>query len=195
MLREHKNPTIYGMPRAIGGRRLAEKVLVAQFASWVNALGPLSQASVALQARLLKEVEAVARGIDGSVEVGLPSRYGRRVLHEVPDRWSLAAIILRPGQQTEQHDHGGWDCAMTVQGVERDRRFALDASGSLVLNFERDYPAGAGYVFDAVDVHQPIGADPRRVTVALYFLVHDGGHKKTNPETIDFSYRHVINAA
>jgi predicted metal-dependent enzyme (double-stranded beta helix superfamily) len=94
------------------------------------------------------------------------------VLYEEPERWSLAAIILRPGQQTHPHDHGGWGCAVTVKGVERDRRFVHDESGRLALRSELDYPPGTGYIFDAVDVHQPFGADPRRVTVALHFLVH-----------------------
>ncbi len=31
----------------------------------------------------------------------------------------------------------------------------------------------AGYIFDAADVHKPVGADPRQVTVALHFQVHE----------------------
>jgi hypothetical protein len=150
-----------------------ERALVARFVARVKALGPLSQASPALQARLLEEVKTVARRIDGRAEAGVASGYDRRVLYEDPDHWSLAAIILRPGQHTHPHDHGGWGCAGTVQGIERDRRFVHDASGALVLSGERDYPPGTGYVFDAADVHQPVGADPRRVTVALHFLVHE----------------------
>jgi predicted metal-dependent enzyme (double-stranded beta helix superfamily) len=150
-----------------------ERAVVARFIARVNALGPLSQASPALQARLLEEVKTVARRVDGSIEAGVASGYDRRVLYEDPDHWSLAAIILRPGQRTHPHDHGGWGCAVTVQGVERDRRFVYDTSGNLVLSGERDYPPGMGYVFDAADVHQPVGADPRRVTVALHFLVHE----------------------
>ena len=63
---------------------------------------------------------------------------------------------------------------MTVQGVERNRRFALDASGNLAAADEFDYPPGTGYVFDASEVHQPLGADPEGVTVALHFLAHEG---------------------
>jgi len=153
-----------------------ESAVVARFVARVNALGPLSQGSPALQARLLEEVKTVARYVDGSAEAGVADErsagYDRRVLHEDHEGWSLAAIILRPGQRTDRHDHGGWGCAATVQGIERDRRFAHDASGKLVLSGERDYPPGTGYVFDASDVHQPVGADPWRVTVALHFLVH-----------------------
>ena len=72
-----------------------------------------------------------------------------------------------------RYHHGGWDCAATVQGIERDRRFIRGASGNLVLSSERDYPPRTGCVFDRADVHQPLGADPRQVTVALHVLVHE----------------------
>ncbi|MDQ5825354.1 MAG: hypothetical protein M3441_14270 [Chloroflexota bacterium] len=186
MLRNTPNTTLYIASRATG-RPLEESIVVAQFATRLNALGHLSHASLAVQARILEEVKTVARHVNAGAEAGTPSCYGRRVLHEVPGLWSLAAIIFRPGQQTELHDHGGWGCAVTVQGVERDRRFVRDASGNLVLSAQRDYPQGAGYVFSAVDLHQPIGADPQRLTIALHFLVHDSRHHNANPETIQVS--------
>ncbi|HEX8229851.1 MAG TPA: hypothetical protein VF826_11145 [Chloroflexia bacterium] len=186
MLRNTSNTTLYGAPRAIG-RPADESIIVARFAARLDALDHLSHASLAVQARILEEVKIVARHINARAEAGTPSGYGRRVLHEVPGRWSLAAIIFRPGQQTELHDHGGWGCAVTVQGIERDRRYVHDPSGNLVLSAQRDYPQGAGYVFSAADVHQPIGADPQRLTVALHFLVHDSGHHSANPETIQVS--------
>jgi predicted metal-dependent enzyme (double-stranded beta helix superfamily) len=162
-------------------RALVERAVVARFVARVNALGPLSPASPALQARLLEEVKVVARHIDGSREAGLASGYDRRVLYEDPGHCSLAAIILRPGQETHPHDHDGWGCAATVQGLERDRRFVHDQSGRLVLSGERDYPPGTGYMFDPVDIHQPFAADPRRVTVALHFLA-DGSHAEVQRE-------------
>lgn len=173
MLPEMKNTAIYGEPQEGSVPKIVEKAMVARFAARVNALGPLSPASPAFQAYLLEQVKSVARLLDGSGEAGSASGYGRRVLHEDPDRWSLAAIILRPGQRTHPHDHGGWGCAATVQGVERDRRFVHDTSGELVLISEHDYLPGTGYVFDATDVHQPVGADPGHVTVAIHFLVYE----------------------
>jgi predicted metal-dependent enzyme (double-stranded beta helix superfamily) len=162
-------------------RGVVERAVVAHFVARVNALGSLSPASLALQARLLEEVKTVARRIDGGHDAGLASGYDRRVLYEDPDHWSLAAIILRPGQETHPHDHDGWGCAATVQGLERDRRFVHDASGNLVLRGERDYPPGSGYLFDPMDIHQPFAADPQRVTVALHFLVH-GSHAEKQRE-------------
>lgn len=124
----------------------------------------------AAQARMLALVQAVAERIDPGNCGGQPSGYARCVLHEDPAGWSLAAIVLRPGQSTPAHDHGGWGGAVTVQGVERDRRFAVGATGVLELVAERDYPPGTGYRFTADDVHQPVGADPDGVTVSLHFL-------------------------
>ncbi len=162
-------------------RRIEESAVVASFAARINALGSLSGASPALRERVLGEVMRVARYIDTTTDTGEESGYGRRVLYEVPEEWSIAAISLRPGQHTELHDHGGWGCAVTVQGIERNVCFAHDASGNPVLAGEQDYPQGTGYVFDASDVHQPVGADPHRVTVALHFLVHDS-HPQAHAE-------------
>jgi predicted metal-dependent enzyme (double-stranded beta helix superfamily) len=174
MLYQNMATMIYGVRSATCSAQVDEGEVVALFTARVNALGPLSHPSPKLQARLLEEVKIVARQVDVSNETGCSSAYDRRVLHEDPDRWSLAAIILRPGQQTHPHDHGGWGCAVTLQGVERSRGFVRDAAGELVLSSERDYPPGTGYIFDATEIHQPVGADPRRVTVALHFLVHEG---------------------
>jgi len=188
MLREYRTPTIFGLPLPVGAVPVdGENAAVARFAAWVDALGSLSQASLATRARLLEEVKMVARHINAGTELGMASGYGRRVLYENPGRWSLAAISLRPGQRTEMHDHASWGCAVTVQGIERDRRFVADASGNLVLSGERNYPRGTGYVFDTTDVHQPVGADPRQVTVALHFLVHDPAHHNVKPEVVELA--------
>jgi len=173
MLREKMIPVIYAGLQAVGDPQEQAGAVVARFAARVNASGPLSPASPGLKARFLKELKIVARRIDGSTETGAASGYDRRVLHEDPGKWSLALIILRSGQHTDPHNHDGWGCAVTVQGVERDRRFIHGASGNLMLSGERDYPPGTGYLFDPTDVHQPVGADPQRVTVALHFLVSE----------------------
>jgi predicted metal-dependent enzyme (double-stranded beta helix superfamily) len=129
-----------------------------------------SPASFETQARTLAIVKALADRVDASNCPGKESEYARCVLHEDPSGWSLAAIVLRPGQSTPAHDHGGWGGAVTIQGVERDRRFSGAEIGDSKLLGERDYPPGMGYLFEPDDVHQPVGVDPDRVTVALHFL-------------------------
>ncbi len=196
MLRENQITMVNGSGTSTRQAQMwQERMAVDLFVARVSSFGPLSQASRALQARLLEEVKRVARYFDAGAEAGKASGYDRRILYEDPHRWSLAAIVLRPGQQTEMHDHGGWGCAVTVQGVECDRRFVHDASDNLVPTGERNYPPGTGYVFDPVDVHQPLGADPRQVTVALHFLVHGSSHHNNKPEVVEFSQQNFEYAA
>jgi predicted metal-dependent enzyme (double-stranded beta helix superfamily) len=136
----------------------------------LHTLDPAASASVERRTRILDIVRAVAADLDPNGCDGFAEGYARCVLHEDPTGWSLAAIVLRPGQTTPAHDHGGWGGAVTVQGVERDRRFRHAGDGRPTLLSERDYPPGAGYLFAPDDVHQPLGADPDGVTVALHFL-------------------------
>ena len=158
-----------------------------RFVARVNALGPLSQASPD-SGPAAGGSDSRPRCVDGRAEHGAASGYDRRVLHDDPSGWLLAAIILRPGQQTHSHDHGSWGCAVTVQGVERNRRYVEDAPGNLVLRDEFDYPPGAGYIFDAVEVHQPFGADPQLVTVALHFLAPAQANVSMHGETTDHAH-------
>jgi predicted metal-dependent enzyme (double-stranded beta helix superfamily) len=128
----------------------------------------------------------MAELIDASSCPGRSEEYARCALHEDPTGWSLAAIVLRPGQSTPSHDHGGWGGAVTVQGVERDRRFASDAADELSIVAEGDYPPGTGYLFDPDDVHQPIGVDTENVTVALHFLAPtDDSYEQHNHEDLE----------
>jgi predicted metal-dependent enzyme (double-stranded beta helix superfamily) len=143
-----------------------------RLAAQVNALMPRADAPPATRTRVLAAVTSVAAGIDAVDCDGRSAGYTRCVLHEDPAGWSLAAIAFRPGQSTPPHDHAGWGGAVTVRGVERDRRFAGDRGNDLVLIDERDYAPGTGYLFDADDVHQPVGADPTGTTVSLHLLVH-----------------------
>jgi hypothetical protein len=154
-------------------RASLERNAVVLMGERVNALGDLRHASFRTRRRVLAAVRAIVPAIDTPACPVSDDHYGRRVLWEDPSGWSLAAISLRYGQQTEAHDHSGWGGAVTVQGIERNHRFQADETGELQLIARRDYPAGTCYLFDPTDIHQPIGYDPLQFTVALHFLVHD----------------------
>jgi predicted metal-dependent enzyme (double-stranded beta helix superfamily) len=165
-----------------------EQRAVAEFASQINSLDDLRHASVRTRLHVLNAVRAFAPYLNLTKCIAPVNRYGRRVLHDDPSGWTLAAISLRYGQETEAHDHDGWGGAVVVNGVERDRRYQMNAAGELTLISTTDYPSGAGYVFDASDIHQPMGADPRGLTVALHFLVPDHGtgqHKHEHQSPTD----------
>jgi predicted metal-dependent enzyme (double-stranded beta helix superfamily) len=155
-------------------RERNERAAVERLARLMADISEYSNAPLQIRQRVLQEVAVVARHVDLSRAGATPDRYGRRVLREESSGWSLAAVTLRYGQATEAHDHNGWGCAVTVQGIERDRRFVIDG-GELVPIDERDYHAGEGYLFEMSDIHQPVGADPDRDTVALHFLYLDHG--------------------
>ena len=169
------------------GRAEEERAALTRFAVHLNGLGDLDEAPPAVRSRILEAIKTVAGRVDlDRCRAG--AAYGRRLLHEDLAGWSLAAISLRPGQATPSHDHGGWGCAVTVQGIERDRRFVDVGGGVLELVSERDYPPGTGYSFGPTDIHQPVGADPSGLTVALHFLVHGRQestqhHAETKPHT------------
>jgi predicted metal-dependent enzyme (double-stranded beta helix superfamily) len=176
-----------GRTHAYGDRVRRELQAVTAFARRVNAHRDLRAASEgswldamsALQTRLdvLTAMKDLARSIDPAACEAPVDHYGRRVLHDDPAGWSVAAITLRNGQQTEAHDHDGWGAVVTVQGIERDRRYQLNDSGEPRLIVERDYPPGTGYLFDPADIHQPVGADPSQLTIALHLLVHGHGEQ------------------
>jgi predicted metal-dependent enzyme (double-stranded beta helix superfamily) len=153
------------------GRAEEERAALTQFAAYLNSLGDLDETPPAVRSHILEAIKTVIGRVDLE-RCSAGAAYGRRLLHEDLAGWSLAAISLRPGQATPSHDHGGWGCAVTVQGVERDRRFVDVGGGILELVSEHDYPPGTGYSFGPTDIHQPVGADPSGLTVALHFLVH-----------------------
>jgi hypothetical protein len=160
---------------------------VAVFAATVDALGELRNAPTATQQRVLTAMQKLVGAIDLSACESQAHHYGRRVIAE-RSGWSLAAIMFHYGQETAPHDHDGWGGAVTVRGIERERRF-LDDYGTLILRAERDYRPGRGYTFDPSDIHQVSGADPLSVTVALHFLVKGDGtirqsHQEVYAQTI-----------
>jgi predicted metal-dependent enzyme (double-stranded beta helix superfamily) len=161
-----------------------ERAALAQFAAHINQLGELRTATVRERLTLLAAIRSVASAIDLAACIAPRVGYGRRVLVDDPSGWTLAAIALRDGQETEAHDHDGWGCVVTVQGIERDRRYRMADNGELTLISERDYLPDTGYVFDHTDIHQPSGADPRRTTVALHFLASGHTHDQVLVETI-----------
>src|SRR5215210_8982525 len=155
-------------------RQRNERAALDRFAKVLADVSEYSNAALEIRQHVLREVAVMARHVDLSLAGATGDRYGRRVLREESSGWSLAAVTLRYGQATEAHDHNGWGGAVTVQGIERNQRFVLE-DGELVPIGERDYHVGEGYLFDLRDIHQPVGADPDRETVALHFMFLDHG--------------------
>ncbi len=62
---------------------------------------------------------------------GSPDGYVCNVLHAEPDgSFSVCALIWRPGQQTQIHDHVAWCVFGVLQGTEYEELFALRENGT-----------------------------------------------------------------
>lgn len=57
---------------------------------------------------------------------GNPLRYECHLLHSEPDGgFSVVALVIRPGQATDVHDHVTWCVTGVIQGSEHEERFEL----------------------------------------------------------------------
>jgi predicted metal-dependent enzyme (double-stranded beta helix superfamily) len=146
---------------------------LARFVADINRLPIVAGAAIAVQTEVLTTLRSFARHVSLEQTDIAPnaSRYIARPLHRDPAGWSLAVVVLTPGQATVPHDHEAWGCATTVRGIERVRRFTPQTRRGLVMIEEREVPRGDGYAFDRDEIHQVIGADARHPTIALHLLV------------------------
>jgi predicted metal-dependent enzyme (double-stranded beta helix superfamily) len=146
---------------------------LARFVAQINRLPIAAGAAIAVQTEVLATLRAFAHNISLSDTDIAPNaaRYIARPLHRDPAGWSLAVVVLTPGQATLPHDHEAWGCATTVRGIERVRRFTPHTRHGLELIEEWEVRRGDGYAFDRDEIHQVIGADARQPTIALHMLV------------------------
>jgi predicted metal-dependent enzyme (double-stranded beta helix superfamily) len=146
---------------------------LARFVAHLNHLPIAAGAAIAVQTEALTTLRAFARHVclEHTDIAPNESRYIARPLHRDPAGWSLAVVVLAPGQATLPHDHEAWGCATTIRGIERVRRFTPHTGRGLDLTEEREVPRGDGYAFDRDEIHQVIGADARQPTIALHLLV------------------------
>src|SRR5262245_23882756 len=67
-------------------------------------------------------------------QVGDPEGYRSHLLHSEPDgRFSIVALVWRPGQVTPIHDPVTWCVFGVVQGVEHEELFRLDEEGECLV--------------------------------------------------------------
>ncbi|MGI5290764.1 cysteine dioxygenase [Nonomuraea polychroma] len=72
---------------------------------------------------------------------GSPDGYTRHTLH-TEAAFSVSAVVWRPGQVTEIHDHLVWCSFMVLQGAETETLYDIDGD-RLVEIGERHRPAGS----------------------------------------------------
>jgi 3-mercaptopropionate dioxygenase len=77
---------------------------------------------------------------------GDPDAYRQHVLFvDERARFSIVALVWRPGQRTAIHDHRCWGAVAVVQGSEHETLYALQGNGTsqrLVTGRQSVYPTG-----------------------------------------------------
>lgn len=106
-----------------------------------------------LVADVLTELSPTAHLLTVPEREGSADGYTRHTLHTEAD-FSISAVVWRPGQVTEIHDHLVWCSFLVLQGVETENIFDIDGD-RLVQIGQRQRPAGSvSGVAPPDDIHQ-----------------------------------------
>lgn len=106
-----------------------------------------------LVANVLTELRPTAQLLTAAEREGSADGYTRHTLHTEP-AFSISAVVWRPGQITEIHDHLVWCSFLVLQGAETENIFDIDGD-RLVRIGQRQRPAGSvSGVAPPDDIHQ-----------------------------------------
>lgn len=104
-------------------------------------------------ADVLVALNPTAHLLTAAEREGSADGYTRHTLHAEPD-FSISAVVWRPGQFTEIHDHLVWCSFLVLQGTETENIFDIDGD-RLVRIGQRERPAGSvSGVAPPDDIHQ-----------------------------------------
>ncbi len=92
-------------------------------------------------ADVLAEMKPSTDLLTEAERAGSPDGYTRYVLH-AEETFSLQAVVWRPGQETEIHDHLVWCSFMILQGAETETLYGIDGERLVVVG-ERQRPTGS----------------------------------------------------
>jgi predicted metal-dependent enzyme (double-stranded beta helix superfamily) len=106
-----------------------------------------------LVADVLTELRPTAGLLTAAEREGSADGYSRHTLHTEP-AFSVSAVVWRPGQITEIHDHLVWCSFLVLQGTETENIFDVDGDRLIQIG-RRQRPAGSvSGVAPPDDIHQ-----------------------------------------
>lgn len=119
-------------------------------------------------AGVLAELKPTVGLLTAAERAGSPDGYIRHTLH-TEAAFSVLAVVWRPGQVTEIHDHLVWCSFVVLQGAETETLYGVDG-GRLYEIGERHRPAGSvSGVAPPDDIHRVTNTDD---TVAITLHVY-----------------------
>jgi predicted metal-dependent enzyme (double-stranded beta helix superfamily) len=119
-------------------------------------------------ADVLVETKPSVTLLTAAERAGSPDGYTRHTLH-TEATFSVSAVVWRPGQVTEIHDHLVWCSFVVLQGAETETLYDIDGD-RLVEIGERQRPAGSvSGVAPPDDIHRVCNTgDTVAITLHVY---------------------------
>lgn len=119
-------------------------------------------------ASVLTELRPTTELLTAAEREGSAAGYTRNTLHAEAG-FSITALVWRPGQRTEIHDHLVWCTFLVLQGTETENIFDIDGD-RLVRTAQRQRPIGSvSGVAPPDDIHQVFNAgDTVAITLHVY---------------------------
>ncbi|GAA1990377.1 cysteine dioxygenase family protein [Amycolatopsis minnesotensis] len=115
--------------------------------------GTDARTTARLVAEVLTELSPTADLLTAAEREGSADGYTRHTLH-AESAFSISAVVWRPGQLTEIHDHLVWCSFLVLQGAETETVFDIDGD-RLVRTGQCERPAGSvSGVAPPDDIHQ-----------------------------------------
>ncbi|WP_188197770.1 cysteine dioxygenase family protein [Nonomuraea sp. SYSU D8015] len=134
-------------------------------------------------ADVLAETKPAVDLLTVAERAGSPDGYTRHTLH-TEAAFSVSAVVWRPGQVTEIHDHLVWCSFLVLQGAETETLYDIDGD-RLVEIGERHRPAGSvSGVAPPDDIHRVRNTGD---TVAI--TLHVYGADLSNGTSVRRTYR------
>lgn len=99
---------------------------------------------------------------------GSPDAYTRHTLH-TEATFSIAAVVWRPGQVTEIHDHLVWCSFMVIQGAETESLFDIEGGRLVQVGEVRRSVGSVSGVAPPDDIHRVTNTgDSIAITLHVY---------------------------
>ena len=134
-------------------------------------------------AELLEHDVPDVRLLTSAERAGSADGYTRHTLHAEAN-FSISAVVWRPGQATEIHDHLVWCSFVVLQGVETETIYHLHDDGVVPVT-ERRRPTGSvSAVAPPDDIHQVHNTDDT-VAITLHVYGADLRHGTSVRRTYD----------
>lgn len=156
-----KSPTAVGPPRqglANLVRQIRQRTREASDPPTIAKLVAGTLASAEPRTSLLTEQE----------RAGSADHYTRHTLHAEAD-FSIAAVVWRPGQVTEIHDHIAWCSFIVLQGAESETLFGIDGGRLVEVGRRRRETGSVSGVAPPDDIHRVANTgDSVAITLHVY---------------------------